>query len=145
MKVALASLGKNPKSGNIYDACEGRKSTAYGFAWRLRQDEGEDDDEVCDVCGRAQWQVGNEMLLCDGCDRGFHQRCYHVTVIPEDDWFCRVCIRRRGGVTRQEGVCSKNAACTRKVNANGLHPGMCRLPRDGDDAAAHLFASRLRS
>ena len=33
MKVALASLGKNPKSGNIYDACEGRKSTAYGFRW----------------------------------------------------------------------------------------------------------------
>ena len=41
MKVALASLGKNPKSGNIYDACEGRKSTAYGFTWRWRQDQDE--------------------------------------------------------------------------------------------------------
>ena len=44
MKNALATLGKNPRSGSIHDACRGRKSTAYGFAWRLRQDEGEDDD-----------------------------------------------------------------------------------------------------
>ena len=45
MKVALASLGKNPKSGNIYDACEGRKSTAYGFTWRWRQDQGDEADD----------------------------------------------------------------------------------------------------
>ena len=56
--------------------------------------------DACEVCGGAYTDcLEDTIVYCDGCDRGFHQQCYHVTVIPEDDWFCRVCIRRRGGVT----------------------------------------------
>ena len=56
--------------------------------------------DSCEVCGGAYTDcLEDTIVYCDGCDRGFHQRCYHVTVIPEHDWFCRVCIRRRGGVT----------------------------------------------
>ena len=62
--------------------------------------EGEDDDEVCDVCGRAQWQVGNEMLLCDGpgtdgegCSTAVHLRCLQPPLarVPSGDWLCSQC------------------------------------------------------
>eukprot|EP00976_Prorocentrum_cordatum_P113152 1195657-Prorocentrum_minimum.AAC.2 len=34
------------------------------------------------------------MLLCDGCDRGFHMYCLPnpVTEIPEDNWYCPACL-----------------------------------------------------
>lgn len=33
------------------------------------------------------------MLLCDGCDKGFHQGCLQprLECVPEGDWFCAAC------------------------------------------------------
>ena len=33
------------------------------------------------------------MLLCDGCDDGWHMYCLPIklTEVPEDDWFCMDC------------------------------------------------------
>ena len=42
------------------------------------------------------------LLLCDGCDRGCHLYCHRprMAAVPEGDWFCSVCVSRvrRGGV-----------------------------------------------
>ena len=37
------------------------------------------------------------MLLCDGCDKGFHTYCVDppIEVIPEGDWFCPECEEKR--------------------------------------------------
>ncbi|KAL0275653.1 UNVERIFIED_CONTAM: hypothetical protein PYX00_003449 [Menopon gallinae] len=45
----------------------------------------------CKICRRGGDAVN--MLLCDGCDRGFHVYCLKpkLTTIPEGDWFCRSC------------------------------------------------------
>lgn len=34
-----------------------------------------------------------EMLLCDGCDRGFHMGCLKppLKTVPKGDWFCHDC------------------------------------------------------
>ena len=34
-----------------------------------------------------------KMLLCDGCDRGFHMYCLNPPVkkVPEGDWYCADC------------------------------------------------------
>ena len=43
----------------------------------------------------------DEMLLCDGCDRGFHMSCLTPPLknVPVGDWFCKDCkpveVRRR--------------------------------------------------
>ena len=34
------------------------------------------------------------MLLCDGCDKGYHIYCVQppIETIPEGDWFCPACV-----------------------------------------------------
>ena len=51
--------------------------------------------ECCWWCGEAEWEEGNEMLLCDGpgCARGGHLQCAQLDAEPEGDWMCPVCLQ----------------------------------------------------
>ena len=33
------------------------------------------------------------LLLCDGCDKGFHMACLRIEEkdVPDGDWFCPAC------------------------------------------------------
>jgi len=47
---------------------------------------------ACEICkSRAD---DENMLLCDGCDGGFHTYCTKppITEVPDGDWFCSSCI-----------------------------------------------------
>ncbi|KAI1812755.1 hypothetical protein GGS20DRAFT_556540 [Poronia punctata] len=55
------------------------------------EEEEEEDDEVCVICLKPHSEPPNEIVFCEVCDRGFHQECYNVPVIPEGDWICRTC------------------------------------------------------
>lgn len=58
------------------------------------EDDGEqsaEDNEICVICSKPDSEAPNEILFCEHCDKGFHQKCYGVSVIPEDDWFCKDC------------------------------------------------------
>lgn len=46
---------------------------------------------ACAVC-RSTADDEN-MLLCDGCDKGYHMHCLRplVVTVPEGDWFCTTC------------------------------------------------------
>jgi len=50
-----------------------------------------DDPRPCEVCGDPD--DGEQMLLCDGCDRGWHMYCLEPKLdeVPEGDWFCPRC------------------------------------------------------
>lgn len=48
-------------------------------------------DRVCDICLLPDSDDTNEMVYCEGCDGLVHQRCYGITRIPEDDWYCQPC------------------------------------------------------
>ncbi|GLB34119.1 putative BRIGHT, ARID (A/T-rich interaction domain) domain contatining protein [Lyophyllum shimeji] len=54
-------------------------------------------EQNCEVCHKKD--RGEEMLLCDGCDCGFHMFCLQppLTVIPKDQWFCYTCLSGTGG------------------------------------------------
>ena len=47
--------------------------------------------QKCRICKRK----GDDatLLLCDGCDLGFHTACIRISKkdIPEGDWFCPSC------------------------------------------------------
>ena len=47
----------------------------------------------CSTCGLSTWSPGNEMLLCDKCDAGYHMHCLPrpLPAIPSGDWFCPAC------------------------------------------------------
>jgi len=47
---------------------------------------------ICEVCnGEENWE---NMLCCDGCDRGFHTYCLKPAMkkIPNDGWKCNDCV-----------------------------------------------------
>jgi hypothetical protein len=49
------------------------------------------EDVACQVCHRCSGAA--TMLLCDGCDRGYHTRCLVPALpgVPAGDWVCPAC------------------------------------------------------
>lgn len=62
---------------------------------------GSEDITLCEVCQRSDRE--DRMLLCDGCDNGYHCECLTPALdeIPEGQWFCPECRpTREAGRTR---------------------------------------------
>lgn len=53
-------------------------------------EEGECSD-ACACCGLAECSKEDDIVYCEGCDGAFHQSCYYIPIIPEDDFYCRAC------------------------------------------------------
>jgi len=55
------------------------------------------EDGGCVICCQNHDGTGNQIVLCDNCDRGFHQLCYtpHIdnkyAEITEMEWVCYAC------------------------------------------------------
>ncbi|KAI8905734.1 PLU-1-like protein-domain-containing protein [Powellomyces hirtus] len=52
--------------------------------------------ELCEICGGGE--NDEQMLLCDGCNRGYHLYCFDppMSAIPNTDWYCPDCLRGSG-------------------------------------------------
>ncbi|KAJ1850354.1 hypothetical protein LPJ57_008162, partial [Coemansia sp. RSA 486] len=52
--------------------------------------------ERCEVCRSGE--NDEKMLICDGCDRGFHMYCLNppLNAIPNNDWYCDSCVLSAG-------------------------------------------------
>lgn len=50
-----------------------------------------EDPTICEVCGRTDNE--ETMLLCDGCDLGYHMQCLTppLSEVPIDQWLCPNC------------------------------------------------------
>ncbi|KAM7002951.1 uncharacterized protein phrf1 [Tautogolabrus adspersus] len=46
----------------------------------------------CEVCGSSDRE--DRLLLCDGCDAGYHMECLTPPLdsVPVEEWFCPVCV-----------------------------------------------------
>ena len=57
--------------------------------------ESEEEGAACEVCGSTSTTVPSKMLLCDGCDRGFHCLCLEPPLyqVPKGEWYCPDCIK----------------------------------------------------
>ncbi|XP_072906074.1 uncharacterized protein phrf1 isoform X2 [Hemitrygon akajei] len=57
------------------------------------QDNEEEQEDVtnCEVCGRSDRE--DSLLLCDGCDAGYHLDCLTPALhtVPVEEWFCPEC------------------------------------------------------
>ncbi|KAH6660436.1 origin recognition complex subunit 4 C-terminus-domain-containing protein [Truncatella angustata] len=90
-EVYFEDLPKEPKQALPKKQAEKRQ--IQDDAASEDEEEAEDDDEVCVVCSKPDSRPGNEIIFCDNCDKAFHQKCYKVLEIPEEDWFCRDCLQ----------------------------------------------------
>ncbi|KAJ8087034.1 hypothetical protein PM082_005859 [Marasmius tenuissimus] len=54
-------------------------------------------EQHCEICGKMNH--GEKMLLCDGCDCGFHMFCLNPPLldVPKEQWFCYPCLSGTGG------------------------------------------------
>ncbi|VDL19729.1 unnamed protein product [Hymenolepis diminuta] len=108
---------------------------------------------LCQICRRDKNEA--RLLLCDGCDHGFHTYCFRPPMIsiPEGDWFCYDCVSKAMGkchcfvcgLTRpigdnsNEGASSGNVepahrlvqciSCSRGAHPACLRPPVNRLPK----------------
>ncbi|KAH8681180.1 origin recognition complex subunit 4 C-terminus-domain-containing protein [Xylariales sp. PMI_506] len=57
------------------------------------EEDDDDDDEVCVICSKPDSEPPNEIIFCESCEKAFHQECYGIPVIPDDDWFCKDCLQ----------------------------------------------------
>lgn len=89
----------------------------------VRTPEGNDDDDVaCRVCGFRD--RGEEMLICGdehgsrGCGVGIHFDCLDPRLenVPEEDWFCADCTRKRKEETKSVSRSSNKRASSKSKN-----------------------------
>ncbi|XP_070536234.1 bromodomain adjacent to zinc finger domain protein 2B-like isoform X4 [Ptychodera flava] len=88
----------------------------------------------CQFCRKGD----NEelLLLCDGCDKGFHTYCFKPKMpsIPEGDWYCYECIYKATGecicvMCRSKGKLVKCENCPRAYHPDCLDPPLSKIPR----------------
>jgi hypothetical protein len=58
-----------------------------------------DLDARCVICDGGDSCFGNLVVICDGCERGFHQKCHDGGItqaeVHADRWFCSRCQAKR--------------------------------------------------
>ncbi|KAI6253198.1 hypothetical protein MCOR19_010227 [Pyricularia oryzae] len=86
--LRVPSLGQSNKTSSKTEV-KGQEVQADDDA--DNDDETVTDEEVCVICSLPQSEPPNEILFCDNCDKGYHQECYSVPIIPKGDWLCRDC------------------------------------------------------
>src|SRR5680860_149965 len=58
------------------------------------------DDVICKVCDKGDRE--DVLLICDGCEKGYHCDCIGIISVPEGNWVCPVC--KREGVKASPAV-----------------------------------------
>ena len=52
------------------------------------------DDVFCQICTSLDSTDADPIVLCDGCNLGFHKQCYQIKCDINSDsgpWFCDLC------------------------------------------------------
>uniref|UniRef100_W4VRC8 Putative toutatis n=1 Tax=Corethrella appendiculata TaxID=1370023 RepID=W4VRC8_9DIPT len=93
----------------------------------------------CQFCQSGESE--DKLLLCDGCDRGYHTYCFkpRMDKIPEGDWYCYECINKATG-DRKCIVCGGHKPppfgkmvycelCPRAYHQDCYYPPMLKIPR----------------
>jgi hypothetical protein len=65
-------------------ACEGEREAQQEEGEEESDEESEGDDIACELCHHTE--NGEQMLLCDRCDDGYHTFCVGLEDIPQDEW-----------------------------------------------------------
>ncbi|KAJ1840023.1 hypothetical protein LPJ73_006568 [Coemansia sp. RSA 2703] len=58
-----------------------------------------EDEIFCDICLELTSWSYDQIIICDGCERGVHQMCHDPVVtedeLTQDEWFCINCVRKK--------------------------------------------------
>ncbi|XP_061381375.1 uncharacterized protein LOC116776136 isoform X2 [Danaus plexippus] len=83
----------------------------------------------------------DQLLLCDGCDKGYHTYCFkpRMEKIPDGDWYCWECVNKARGGSRERvcivcggaarGRALPCALCVRAYHLDCHYPPLTKMPR----------------
>ncbi|KAI8907132.1 hypothetical protein BC831DRAFT_555277 [Entophlyctis helioformis] len=111
-RSAFGSIDVLDESGRVLSTMAVKPKEDEGIEWDVTE---------CVVCHQSNNE--DSMLLCDGCDGGWHLACIGLQRIPEDDWFCPDCTRRRAAVA-QLARAHGQAQARPVPAARSNHPGL---------------------
>ncbi|XP_059475219.1 bromodomain adjacent to zinc finger domain protein 2B-like isoform X2 [Neocloeon triangulifer] len=91
----------------------------------------------CQFCSSGDNE--DKLLLCDGCDKGYHMYCFKPKIenVPDGDWYCFECRNKATG-ERNCIVCGKRGvgktfalcdSCPRAYHLECLIPPVAKMPR----------------
>uniref|UniRef100_A0A2H1W842 SFRICE_015710 n=1 Tax=Spodoptera frugiperda TaxID=7108 RepID=A0A2H1W842_SPOFR len=109
----------------------------YQFKGCWRIGDWEDWKRNCQFCQSGDNE--DQLLLCDGCDKGYHTYCFKPSMdeIPDGDWYCWECINKARG-QRVCIVCGGAmsaartipcALCARAYHQDCHYPPLLKNPR----------------
>ncbi len=105
-------------------------------------EQSDEDDAVCQICGLPDSEPPNEIFFCDGCDKAVHQKCYNVPVIPEGDWFCKDCVKKRKRqMVEEEERQQEDEAEGESEDEDGPAPDAAEASANGDSPATKAAAA----
>jgi origin recognition complex subunit 4 len=73
---------------------ESHHETAEATGEEPEEEVEEDEDDVaCAICSGLNSTKKNPIIFCDGedCEYATHKNCEKLSVVPEEDWFCKDC------------------------------------------------------
>jgi len=122
--------GKYRHKNNCFHRCR-TESEHTGMDWkqddRVEQQGDEEVGTLCTKCYSGHEQ--NPMLLCDGCDAGWHIQCLDppLSNVPDGGWFCLLCEEKDAhgeakdehGKTQNGGAPAKNRKQVDQLSATG--------------------------
>jgi len=88
----------------------------------------------CQFCSSGENEA--ELLLCDGCDKGYHMYCFKPKMekVPEGDWFCFECMNKNT-IDKVCIVCGKKGkllscdTCPKVFHPNCIDPPVSKPPK----------------
>ncbi|KAL1434562.1 hypothetical protein MTO96_011651 [Rhipicephalus appendiculatus] len=93
------ALGSSEKiaNGKCYNQHSDPGATCAVDPSSDESDCGQDNDLVCSVCTMGESEPPNEIVICDTCNKGFHQTCHTPKIsdqvlLPNIPWHCRNCV-----------------------------------------------------
>lgn len=92
----------------------------------------DDDDIICCICDDGTSQEPNEIIMCDGCQQGYHVTCHRPNIDRNrvkleddlDEWICSTCydiIERAKSQQARRKVSSKSISETPKKSSTNLN------------------------
>ncbi|XP_025986080.1 bromodomain adjacent to zinc finger domain protein 2B isoform X7 [Solenopsis invicta] len=131
MKAVSLTTARNSVCAKLRNRCVSLKATN-----QYKQLLTTSQTSNCQFCHSGDNE--DKLLLCDGCDRGYHTYCFRPKMenIPDGDWYCHECMNKATG-ERNCLVCGKRVGknlvlcelCPRAYHTDCHNPVMPKMPR----------------
>lgn len=93
----------------------------------------------CQFCHSGDHE--EKLLLCDGCDKGYHTHCFKPPMnnIPDGDWYCYECVNKFSDTSQRHClVCGGTegrtlvhcSVCPRAYHTTCITPNLAKVPRN---------------